>query len=160
MIVSLRVDDRLVHGQIITQWVRVLNVNSIVVVNDDVAKDDIQKKIMKMSLAELKSLFCTVEDAKKILNDPRTEKMRILVLAKDLKDALSIVQSVPHIKDINIGNYYRDSVDDNKSKITVTARLTLDYEDQEVVREIIKLSPECYHQSLSTETKKYLKNYV
>ena len=39
MIVSLRVDDRLVHGQIITQWVRVLNVNSIVVVNDDVVVD-------------------------------------------------------------------------------------------------------------------------
>ena len=160
MVVSLRVDDRLVHGQIVTQWVRYLKVDSVVVVNDDVADDDVQKKVMRISLNDLKSLFCTVADAARIVADPRGEKMRMLVLCKTIGDAIELVKAVPAIQDVNVGNFYRDGDVDDKSKLVITKNLKVNAEEKEQLRELVRLVPDCYHQSLSTEQKRILSKYV
>lgn len=49
MIVFCRIDDRLIHGQVVTTWVNVKNIESIIVVNDKVAGDKIQKNILAMA---------------------------------------------------------------------------------------------------------------
>ena len=48
-IINARVDDRLVHGQVATSWIRGLHIQVVVVVDDRIAKDDMQKSILKMS---------------------------------------------------------------------------------------------------------------
>ena len=43
---AVRVDDRLIHGQVVTQWVKVFKAQKIVVIDNNVAKDKMQKNIL------------------------------------------------------------------------------------------------------------------
>ena len=42
---AVRVDDRLIHGQVVTQWVKVFKAQKIVVIDNNVAKDKMQKNV-------------------------------------------------------------------------------------------------------------------
>ena len=52
MIKLVRVDHRLVHGQVAVSWFNSLDVNTIFVVNDDVAKDDFRKSAIRLAIPE------------------------------------------------------------------------------------------------------------
>ena len=46
-IVLIRVDDRLVHGQVMTSWCKATNANKIMVVDDGVAAEPLMKTVLK-----------------------------------------------------------------------------------------------------------------
>ena len=46
---AVRVDDRLIHGQVVTQWVNVFKAQHIVVIDNNVAKDKMQKSVLKFA---------------------------------------------------------------------------------------------------------------
>ena len=104
-ITALRVDDRLIHGQVAMTWTKQLAVQGIVVANDEAANDNTQKMALKMAVpGGIKSLIKLVDEAIRILNNPKASKMRILVLTRTVKDALKVRQSVGEIGFLNVGN--------------------------------------------------------
>ena len=48
-IVLTRIDDRLIHGQVVTAWAKITKANRIIVVDDEVAMDEFMVKILKMA---------------------------------------------------------------------------------------------------------------
>ena len=46
---SIRIDDRLIHGQVATRWSTGLKVNRIMVIDDAVAANDNEKAILRMA---------------------------------------------------------------------------------------------------------------
>ena len=48
---AVRVDDRLIHGQVVTQWVKVFKAQKIVVIDNNVAKDKMQKNVLNVCAA-------------------------------------------------------------------------------------------------------------
>ena len=90
MIVQLRLDERLIHGQITTAWSRFLDVGAIVVANDKLSKDQLATQVLLMSApAGKKVAVKSIEDAIKLLSDPRSEKMRILTIVDNPADAVA-----------------------------------------------------------------------
>ena len=161
MIVSVRVDDRLVHGQVVTNWIKSLNVNSVVVANDLVADDEMQKTVTKMALGgDIKSIVTSIEKSIKLLNDPRCDTMRILVVCKSIHDAYLLSCNVSSIKDVNIANYYRDADPNDKSKKSITKTLKINSEEADEIRKIVELGVNCYTQSAVTDSAKKLKNFI
>ena len=54
----VRIDDRLIHGQVATTWVKKYDIEQIIIVNDKVAGDKIQQSVLKMSAPpELKVIW-------------------------------------------------------------------------------------------------------
>lgn len=51
MIQMLRVDHRLLHGQVAVAWFHALDINTILIANDEVAKDDLRKAAERFSKA-------------------------------------------------------------------------------------------------------------
>ncbi|MDN6751442.1 MAG: PTS sugar transporter subunit IIB [Staphylococcus equorum] len=51
-IVLARVDDRLIHGQVMTAWLQYTGGNHIVIVDDNTASDEFTKEIMAMAVPE------------------------------------------------------------------------------------------------------------
>ncbi len=49
MIKMLRIDDRLLHGQVVFMWTKQLNIKGIIVANDELVQDPIQSLAMKIS---------------------------------------------------------------------------------------------------------------
>ncbi|MDR1901309.1 MAG: PTS sugar transporter subunit IIB [Treponema sp.] len=105
MIVFLRIDERMIHGQIAIAWSKALAVTHIVVANDDVSNDAIQKSALLMATpADVKTIIKSVDEAIGILNDPRLKDKRVMAIVKRPDDALRIVQAVPGIPSVNVGN--------------------------------------------------------
>ena len=49
-IVWTRIDDRLIHGQVMTQWIQYTEANEVLIIDDGVAKDSFLQMVMKSSV--------------------------------------------------------------------------------------------------------------
>lgn len=104
MIGLLRIDDRLLHGQVALTWTPSVGAVCILVANDKVAGDDFQKMALNLAKpANVKLLVKSIADTAAILNDARYNGIKMLVLVNSVKDAFSLSELVSDIKSINFG---------------------------------------------------------
>ena len=81
MIKWVRLDERMIHGQVATKWSRTLGVDRIVVADDTAAASDImQKSLMMAAPATCKTASVTVDKAVSLCNDPRAAGLKILLI--------------------------------------------------------------------------------
>lgn len=102
-----RVDDRLIHGQVVEGWVPELKINEIVVVSDEIFSDDTRKTIMRFSVPEnVELVFSQVEQAPSLLESKEKSNLRILVLFSNLKDAYETLKGLKNARQLNIGGIH------------------------------------------------------
>lgn len=117
MIKLVRIDERLVHGQVAVVWTKTLNVNRIVVADDKAAADETQKYAMSMAVPDgVKLAVLPLSKAVSVLNDPRAKNLSIFVVVRNPSNALKLVKEVREIKAINVGNFGRMSGGDVTEK--------------------------------------------
>lgn len=105
MIKLLRVDERLVHGQVALAWTNSLNADCIFVVNDAVRNDKLRLTTLKMAVpAGVKFVSKNVEDAIDALNSGKTDKYKMLVVVDSVVDALRIAERSSVVESVNLGN--------------------------------------------------------
>ncbi len=160
-VAALRIDDRLIHGQVAMTWTKQLKVNGIVVANDDAAADNTQKMALKMAVpAGIKSLIKPVDDAIRILNDPRAKNMRILVLTRTVKDALRIRKEVGQIDFLNLGNTGRFDGIDVSEKLQLTPTIMLTDAELECLKELAALDPKLCMQQVPNDEARLVKDVI
>lgn len=148
---TIRVDERLIHGQIAMVWSRELNLHGIIVANDEVADNETQQMALKMAVpAGIKVLIRPVEEVGKILTDSRAQNKRLLVLVRTVKDALRLVEKVANIEMVNIGNVGK-SVEGQKKTLSQFVMLT--DSELEALAKLVALYPETALQNLPTDKK-------
>ncbi|MBO1138464.1 PTS sugar transporter subunit IIB [Enterococcus avium] len=138
MINMVRIDERLIHGQVAMIWSKQLGVDRIIVVNEKAATDPILSSTLKMAAPDsVKVIILNEEKAKVLLKDPRINDLNILVIVNSPKDALFVVENAD-IKKVNIGNYGKASKNgEERSKLN--DNVFLGEQDKDYLREIIKL---------------------
>lgn len=158
---ALRIDDRLIHGQVALTWTRQLKVQGIIVANDDAAGDNTQKMALKMAVPSgIKVLIKPVDEAIRVLNYPKASKMRILVLTRTVKDALKIRKNVGEIEFLNLGNTGRfDGIDVSEKQI-ITSTIMLTEEEMEAARELAELEPKFCMQQVPNDEQKLVKEIL
>lgn len=103
-IVLARVDDRLIHGEVVSVWSPSLSINRIVIVDDEVAVDAFNKRVLKALAPEgIKVLvYDTATASEKLKGDPKPgEKM--MVLTKTPITYLRLVENGVALKEVNLG---------------------------------------------------------
>ena len=160
-IAALRVDDRLIHGQVAMTWTKQLRVQGIVVANDDAANDNTQKMALKMAVpAGIKVLIKPVDEAIRVLNDPRAAKMRILVLTRTVKDALKVRKQVGEIEFLNLGNTGRFDGIDVSEKQLLSPTIMLTDEEVQALRELVEVDPKTCMQQVPNDEQKLVKDII
>ena len=107
MIIQIRVDDRLIHGQIAVVWSKHFATNHLVVANDQAAKNEVQQMTLKMATPNgVKVLIRSVDDAIKVFNNPKSETVKMFVLTNSIQDALKIATNCK-VESINVANVGR-----------------------------------------------------
>ena len=160
-ITALRVDDRLIHGQVAMTWTKKLAVQGIVVANDEAANDNTQKMALKMAVpGGIKSLIKPVDEAIRILNNPKASKMRILVLTRTVKDALKVRQSVGEIGFLNVGNTGRFDGIDVSEKLVLTPTIMLTKTEQQALKDLVALDPKTCMQQVPNDEQKLVKDVL
>lgn len=107
-IVASRVDERLVHGQIMTSWSKYLQLKRIIVVDDQLAVDSFMTTILTMAApAGLEIEILSVADAAaKVQQD--TSPVATMLLFKCIGQARALIEAlkdtVTPLMELNIGN--------------------------------------------------------
>lgn len=155
MITQIRVDDRLVHGQVAVVWTKELNAPLLVVANDEAANNDITQMTLKMAVPNgMKLLIRSVADAITVFNDPRAQDKRIFVIVNSIKDATEIAKKVPTVETVNIANVGRFDRSDPTLKTKLAPSLLLNPEEIEAAKELLSLpTVDAYNQVLPTNVK-------
>lgn len=141
MITQIRVDDRLIHGQVAVVWTKELNSPLLVVANDEAAKNEVTQMTLKMAVPTgMKLLIRSIEDSIKVFNDPRAKDKRIFVIVNTVSDALKIVKEVSDIDTVNVANVGRFDKSDPASKKKIFPSVLLNSVQYEAAKELSSIS--------------------
>ena len=135
MITHLRIDNRLIHGQVAVGWLKYINAKAIIVCNDKVAADPIQKTALPMAARGHNVLVFTIAETLQYEKEHQDEN--IFVIAKHPSDALQIIKSGVTIKEINVGNAAPQA---GTKYVMVNKSISATKEEAEVYQQIADLN--------------------
>ena len=102
----IRIDDRLIHGQVVVGLVKALTIERLVVVNDAIAKNSMQKTLMEMAVPSgLKVSFFTVEEAAQKCK-PGEPRERSLLLFSNPSDVVDYGKQGGVLSSVNVGGMH------------------------------------------------------
>ena len=105
-IVLTRIDNRLIHGQVATQWCGVVGANLLLVANDKVAGDEFRQGLMNMAApAYAQTRFFTIEKTCAIIGKA-SPAQKIAIICENPQDVLRLVEGGVPITKLNIGNMH------------------------------------------------------
>jgi mannose/fructose/N-acetylgalactosamine-specific phosphotransferase system component IIB len=107
-IVLCRIDDRLIHGQVVIGWGRPMGINLIVLVDDQVAASEWEQELYRMAVSpDIEVRFVTVSEATAHLTEWQANGKRGLVLTGDLETMAALHNANPQvIHRINLGGIH------------------------------------------------------
>jgi PTS system mannose-specific IIB component len=142
-LVFVRIDNRLIHGQVLEAWVPFVQADCIVVANDDIARKHLQKLMMKASVpSRMQVEIGTVAEAIQLLNSPQLNKRRTLLLFGTTADAVRAYQGGLIYDRLNLGNLQADR---GKARLSCTLFLDpADLDDLELLDQAgVKITARC-----------------
>ncbi|MEI5994041.1 mannose/fructose/sorbose PTS transporter subunit IIB [Candidatus Enterococcus mansonii] len=100
----VRIDDRLIHGQVATVWTKSTNVNRILVISDAVAHDTLRKALLVQAAPPgVKVNVITVEKMIEVFSDERFDNLKVMLLFTNPEDVKRVVEGKVVIDSVNIG---------------------------------------------------------
>lgn len=149
MIKLLRVDDRLIHGQVAVTWTSFIDADSIIVANDRSAKDAFAS--MALNLAKPPGVglqILTKDDAIHYLVDDANASRKIFVVVESTSDAVAIAQAVEQVQEIILGGIRK-----SEGKRQIERQVFLDENDLNNCDELEKLGRTVHIQVVPSEKK-------
>lgn len=123
--VLARIDTRLLHGQVSTNWAKYVNPNRIIVVSDSVSKDTMRKTLIKQAApAGMHANVIPVAKLAEIDQDPRFGATKALLLFETPQDVLQALEAGVKLPDINVG-----SMAHSQGKTMLTNAVSIDAND-------------------------------
>lgn len=103
-VVLARVDDRLIHGEVVTAWTPTMRGNRIMIIDDEVVKDEFNVRVVKaLAPAGTKVIVYSVEKAAEKLMVPGVDGERIIILTKTPITFNRLIKAGVPIKEVNLG---------------------------------------------------------
>lgn len=132
MIKLVRVDHRLIHGQVAFTWTKFLGTDCILIASDELLKDDLRMAGLRMAKpSNVKLVMKSIEDSAKALNSGVTDKYNLLILCESVEDVYRLAKKVPAITSINLGG--TKSGDDRKN---ISKAVNVSQEDMKMIKEL------------------------
>lgn len=149
MILLLRVDHRLLHGQVAVSWCQGLGANCVFCVGDHVANDPVWKTTLKLGKpAGCKLVIKDMDHAVEAINSGVTDKYRMIVSVQTVAEAKELADRCPVVTSINLGN--------TKASPTtreVSRQVFLEPEEEAMIRELIDRGVEVEIRPLADDPK-------
>ena len=105
MIIKLvRIDDRLIHGQVATVWSHVAGAGRIIVCSDEVAADEVRVQLLKqVAPPGIKVNVVSIDKAIRVYQNPKYETETVFFLFTCPQDIVRMVEAGVPITSVNIG---------------------------------------------------------
>lgn len=144
-----RIDDRLIHGQVVTVWAKEAGAERIIIVSKEVANDEIRKTLVKQAAPPgIKVNIVDVDKAVKVFNNSKYQNETVFYLFTNPTEVLEMVENNIPINSINIGGMqFKDG------KNQVTKAVSVDGEDVSAFRKLAALGVDLDLRVLATDPK-------
>lgn len=104
MIKLVRVDHRLIHGQVAFSWTKFLDADCILCACDALMKDDLRMDAMRMAVPNgVKLVMKTIDDSITAINSGVTDKYKLFVLCESVEEVHRLTTGVSCIREVNLG---------------------------------------------------------
>ncbi len=129
-IIDVRVDDRMIHGIVATQWIPNTKSTRGMVINESVANNDMIRQTLKMSIPTgvNLSVLTPTKAAENFINGNYVQQ-RVFVVGKDIADIYQLFKLGVEFKRINLGNVTQNTettiVLDKTVRITASEKAML-----------------------------------
>ena len=128
----VRIDDRLVHGQVVEGWIPFLKAERVVVASASAAGDETQQALMQLALPESIDLrVLAPKDAAAHLLSEECARTRVLVLVPSPKEALELLDAGVAFKSLNVGGLHYSA-----GRIQLGRVIFLSEDDSRTLREL------------------------
>jgi len=129
-----RIDDRLIHGQVILGWVPAVKPDRIVVANDRVAGSDWERKFYSSCVPpEVNVSFASVAEAARQIAGDLFQNEQLIVLLESAQDTLAFISAGIDLKQVNVGGlHYREG------SVELLPFVFLVHEERAALRELVK----------------------
>jgi len=134
MIALFRVDDRLIHGQVILGWGSVLKPNRIVLADDEVAANEWERNLYAASVpAEIKVSILPLPEAAAQFRRGIFDAERVILLVRGPKDVVALMDLGLAVSEVNVGGlHYREG------REKIIDGVYLDAAERGIMRELVK----------------------
>lgn len=106
-LVLYRIDDRLIHGQVVVGWGQPLDIDFIVLVDDAVAGSDWEQELYRMGVPpHMDVYFLTVDEAVARMNDFRSNPHRGILLTGDIATMRRLAERDAGLRAVNVGGIH------------------------------------------------------
>ena len=103
----VRIDDRLIHGQIVQGWLKTVDVDKILIVSDEVANDDMQQVLLSMAVpSSVKLVIKNIKDASYEIANEVYENDKLMILFSNPQDIVRMIDNGIKFQSINIGGMH------------------------------------------------------
>lgn len=156
-IVLARVDDRLIHTEILTLWVPEVRANRIIIVDDVVAKDKFRSKVIKEMAPQglIIHVYGIDRATEKLKEAPSFDGERVIVIAESPLVFEELIKRGIKINQLNIGG-----MGIRGERKAVARRVACDAMEMEAIHELIKKHVHVYFQMVPTRSSEEAKKYI
>ncbi|MBS0847110.1 PTS mannose transporter subunit IIAB [Citrobacter sp. JGM124] len=145
----VRIDDRLIHGQVATRWTKETNVSRIIVVSDEVAADNVRKTLLtQVAPPGVTAHVVDVEKMIRVYNNPKYAGERVMLLFTNPTDVERLVEAGVKITTVNIGGMAF-----HQGKTQVNNAISLDAKDIEAFNKLNARGIELEARKVSSDQK-------
>lgn len=103
----VRIDDRLIHGQIVQGWLKTIDVDKILIVSDEVANDEMQQVLLSMAVpSSIKLIIKNIKDACYEITNEVYENDNLMILFSNPQDIVKMIDNGIKFQSINIGGMH------------------------------------------------------
>lgn len=121
----VRIDSRLLHGQVAMAWSKEIRPDRIIVVSDAVAHDQLRKDLITQAAPPgIKANVCPIDKLVEITHDPRFSHTSALLLFETPQDLLRVVEAGVKVDHVNVG-----SMAHSAGKIAINGTVSIDADD-------------------------------
>lgn len=155
MIKMVRVDYRLLHGQVAFSWTQALGADALLLVSDTVKNDPLRMKALRLAKpAGTKVVIKTSDEAIQQIKSGVTDKYKLFIICETLPIACKLVKEIGE-KAINLGN-----MPFAEDKEQVTKSIFLNKEDKELIKELADQGVDLFIQMVPSENKIDAKKFI
>ncbi|MFN2400758.1 MAG: PTS system mannose/fructose/N-acetylgalactosamine-transporter subunit IIB [Gemmatimonadaceae bacterium] len=102
-----RIDDRLIHGQVVVGWGQPFGLGFIVLVDDEVAASEWEQELYRMGVSpNMDVYFASVEEAAARIGEWRADERPGILLTGDIDSMGRLIELVPDIHAVNLGGIH------------------------------------------------------
>lgn len=152
----VRIDDRLIHGQVAVGWTKAVLPQELIVANDQAVADPMQKGMMEMAASpNFGVTVCSVREVAEVCGQTALNGKRVLVLFSTPQDALRACDAGLGFSALNVGGMRYSA-----GKRQISPAVAVDARDAETFRELIRRGIRVTIQMVPTDEAQVIEKYL